>query len=114
MSKDLFEWGLGSGGGDEVSPRLSLQDESTKTPGLFLVGPAVRHGELSFCFIYKFRQRFGIVADAIAQGLGHDTTDAVAECRKMNMFLDDFSCCQAACGEACKTTSSQGLGTSKP
>ena len=114
VSKDLFEWGLGSGGGDEVSPRLSLQDESTKTPGLFLVGPAVRHGELSFCFIYKFRQRFGIVADAIAQGLGHDTTDAVAECRKMNMFLDDFSCCQAACGEACKTTSSQGLGTSKP
>jgi len=25
----------------------------------------VRHGELSFCFVYKFRQRFAIVANAI-------------------------------------------------
>ena len=41
------------------------EDESTKVPGVFLVGPSVRHGKLSFCFIYKFRQRFGIVANAI-------------------------------------------------
>jgi len=91
----------GNGGCAEGSPLLTLHDESTKTPGLFLVGPAVRHGEFSFCFIYKFRQRFGIVADAIARGLGNDTQEAVEVCRKMNMFMDDFTCCQAACGESC-------------
>ena len=83
------------------APMLSEVDESTKVPGIFLVGPQVRHGELSFCFIYKFRQRFAIVADAICKGLGRDTKAAVEECRKMNMFLDDFSCCEATCGEAC-------------
>ena len=83
------------------SPLLTLEDESTKTPGLFLVGPAVRHGELSFCFVYKFRQRFAVVADAVSRGLGIDTEQAVDACRDMNMFLDDFECCKAACGEAC-------------
>ena len=83
------------------SPILSEMDESTKTPGLYLVGPSVRHKTLSFCFVYKFRQRFGIVADAIARGLGYPTTDAVSACREMGMFLDDFSCCKGACGEKC-------------
>ena len=83
------------------APLLTKEDESTKVPGVFLVGPTVRHGELSFCFIYKFRQRFAVVADAICKGLGRDTKAAVEECRKMNMFLDDFSCCEATCGEAC-------------
>ena len=83
------------------APMLTADDESTKVPGVFLVGPQVRHGELSFCFIYKFRQRFAVVADAICKGLGRDTKAAVEECRKMNMFLDDFSCCEATCGEAC-------------
>lgn len=73
----------------------------TQVPGTFLVGPTVSHGKLSFCFIYKFRQRFGIVANAICTGLGRDTTQAVEACRKMNMYLDDFSCCESACGEAC-------------
>ena len=83
------------------APLLTETDESTKVPGVFLAGPTVRHGELSFCYIYKFRQRFGIVANAICKGLGHDTKKAVEECRKMNMFLDDFKCCEATCGEAC-------------
>ena len=65
------------------------------------MGPAVRHGDLSFCFVYKFRQRFGIVADAIAKGLGRETAAAVDAARDMNMYLDDFECCKAACGEAC-------------
>ena len=83
------------------APLLTADDESTKVPGIFLVGPTVRHGELSFCFIYKFRQRFGVVANAICRRLGHDTTDKVDLCRKMNMFLDDFKCCQTTCGESC-------------
>ena len=93
--------GSAGGGCAEGAPLLDEYDQSTKTPGLFLVGPAVRHGKLSFCFVYKFRQRFSIVADAIARGLGKDTTDAVAQCRKTNMFLDDFECCQGSCQEGC-------------
>ena len=83
------------------APLLTAEDESTKTPGVFLVGPTVVQGELSFCFVYKFRQRFGIVADAIAKGLGRETAAAVDAARDMNMYLDDFECCKAACGEAC-------------
>ena len=80
---------------------LTKDDESTKTPGVFLVGLTVRHGELSFCFIYKFRQRFGIVANAICKGLGRDTEAAVENCKNMNMYMDDFQCCKSTCGEAC-------------
>jgi len=84
------------------APLLTEDDESTKVAGVFLVGPAVRHGEHSFCFVYKFRQRFGIVANAICRGLGRrDTQMAVEVARKMNMYLDDLKCCEATCGEAC-------------
>jgi hypothetical protein len=91
----------GGGGCLDGAPLLNDFDESTKTPGLFLVGPQVVHGSLSFCFVYKYRQRFGIVADAIARGLGLDTHGTVEAMRKSNMFLDDFSCCKGACGESC-------------
>ncbi len=100
--KELFEFSDGDGEGCAAdAPLLNEYDESTKTPGLFLAGPAVSHDGLVFCFVYKFRQRFAVVADAIARGLGHKTAAAVDKCREMNMFLDDFSCCKGACGEAC-------------
>lgn len=83
------------------SPLLTKQDESTKVPGVFLVGPMVSHGNLSFCFVYKFRQRFAVVANAICQGLGLDTRAAVEECRKTRMYLDDLSCCENSCGDVC-------------
>merc|ERR1711971_526666 len=84
------------------APLLTENDESTKVPGVFLVGPTVSHGTLSFCFVYKFRQRFAIVADRICSGLGMDTRAAVAESRKNNMFLEDLSCCTSdACGDVC-------------
>ncbi len=53
---------------------LSEADESTLTPGLFLVGPQVRHDRRIYCFIYKFRQRFGLIAESIALCLGRDTS----------------------------------------
>ncbi len=84
-----------------TGPLLTKNDESTKVPGVFLVGPSVTHGELSFCFVYKFRQRFAVVADAICQGLGMDTQAAVAECRQTNMYLDNFATCEDACGDVC-------------
>lgn len=85
----------------EGAPLLTDCDESTKIPGVFLVGPAVSHGSLSFCFVYKFRQRFAIVAKSICEGLGRDTRAAISESRNANMYLDDFSCCANACGDVC-------------
>ena len=72
-------------------------DESTLVPGLFIAGPMLHHRGVSFCFIYKFRQRFAIVADAIAQRLGVDTKEAVAARRAAGMYLDDLSCCAESC-----------------
>lgn len=56
--RDLWDW-------EEAQPRLTDHDESTRTPGLFLVGPQVRHPDEIFCFIYKFRTRFARVAEQI-------------------------------------------------
>jgi len=44
----LFNW-------SEGYARLTEEDESTITPGLFVVGPSVRHGKVIFCFIYMAR-----------------------------------------------------------
>lgn len=52
---------------------LSEHDESTVAPGLFLVGPQVRHHDRIYCFIYKFRQRFGLIGRCIGERLGLDT-----------------------------------------
>jgi len=83
------------------APFLTQDDESTKIPGVFLVGPQVQHDALSFCFVYKFRQRFAVVANAICKGLGLDTSAATGECHENNMYLDSFETCGDKCGEVC-------------
>lgn len=77
-------------------PLLNERDESTLVPGLFLCGPAVRHGNLIFCFIYKYRQRFAVVAKAIADALGLPA-DQLEHYRSWGMYLDDLSCCGEEC-----------------
>ena len=77
LAASLFEW---SG----MRPLLSEHDESCRTPGVFMCGPSVRHCvsragpgkantdppvELIFCFVYKFRNRFAIVARTILERL---------------------------------------------
>lgn len=57
--ESLWEWKNGH-------IQLTPNDESTLTPGLFLAGPQVRHPGEIFCFIYKFRTRFPLVAEAIS------------------------------------------------
>lgn len=86
----LFAWG------EHGFPLLTADDESTLTPGLFLVGPHVRHEKIIFCFIYKFRQRFAVVARAIAPRLALDPAP-LEELRPKGFFLDDLSCCLATC-----------------
>ncbi len=78
-------------------PKLNEFDESTACPDLFLVGPSVRHEALIFCFIFKYRQRFAIVANTIAKRLGLDTEDFEKTYRQWGMFLDDLSCCGEQC-----------------
>ena len=86
----LFDWQ------DEGSPLLTEHDESTVTKGLFLVGPQVRQGDVIFCFIYKFRQRFAVVANQIARRL-RVSAKPLEEYRLHGMYLDDLSCCGDDC-----------------
>ena len=64
---------------------------------MFLAGPSVRHGSLIFCFIFKYRQRFGIVAEAIASSIGIPTDEFIDAYRSWGMYLDDLSCCGQEC-----------------
>ncbi|MDA8018923.1 MAG: NAD(P)-binding domain-containing protein [Thermoanaerobaculia bacterium] len=83
---------------DDGFPLLNENDESTIVPGIFLCGAAVRHDNLIFCFIYKYRQRFAVVAKAIATSLGLPA-EGLEMYRMWGMYLDDLSCC----GEECVT-----------
>jgi putative flavoprotein involved in K+ transport len=77
-------------------PELSIVDETT-LQNLFICGPMVRHYDMIFCFIYKYRQRFGVVADEIAKRckIAKQTrADFAALYKKHGLFLDDLSCCQ--------------------
>ncbi len=77
-------------------PLLNELDESTVAPGLFLSGPMVRHDQVVLCFIYKFRQRFAVIAQAIGERLGLDLEPLEAY-RQHHMYLDDLSCCGESC-----------------
>ncbi|WP_440769996.1 NAD(P)/FAD-dependent oxidoreductase [Natronorubrum sp. DTA28] len=78
---------------DRGFPELTGRDESTETPGLFLVGPQVAHNGQQFCFIYKFRQRFAVVAETVGDRLGVDT-DPLEAYREKRMLLEDLECCE--------------------
>lgn len=78
-------------------PLLNERDESTKVPGIYLCGPSVRHDNHDFCFIFKFRQRFAVVAQSIASSMGLQTDDFVQAYRDWGMYLDDLSCCGQEC-----------------
>ena len=78
---------------DDGSIDLTDEDESTTTPGLFYSGPDVVHNGVMFCFMYKFRARFPVIAQAIGERLGIET-DQLEEYREANMFLEDLSCCE--------------------
>lgn len=75
-------------------------DESTITTGLFYSGPALVHRNSLFCFIYKFRARFGVVAREIAIRLGKPEVDEklmpYLEAGFMNTDLDCCTECECA------------------
>jgi len=82
---------------EDAFPLLNDSDESTIVPGMYLCGPSVRHDGHIFCFIFKYRQRFAIVAQAIASSLDIDTDEFVEAYRGWGMYLDDLSCCGQEC-----------------
>ena len=85
---------------NEGYPLLNNFDESTKTKNLFLVGPQVKHQNALFCFIYKYRQRFAIVAERIARRKKINTSeinDILKNYKDINFYLKDLSCCDEDC-----------------
>ena len=75
-------------------------DESTLVSGLFYSGPALVHRNALFCFIYKFRARFGVIAAEIAHRLGKPDVDVklipYAKAGFMNTDLDCCTTCECA------------------
>jgi len=92
LAGQLFEFD------DEGMPNITENDESTAFSNVFLVGPHVAHGNAIFCFIYKYRQRFAVVAREILKRLGSSKGDEViAEYKKRGFLLDDLTCCANVC-----------------
>jgi len=79
------------------TPVVTEDDESTVTPGLFIAGPGLRHDGLIFCFAYKYRGRFPVVASSIAASLGREPAEELDAWRQAGMWLDDLSCCGDEC-----------------
>jgi len=82
---------------EDGMPLLGEHDESTLAPGLFLAGPGVRHDGLIFCFAYKYRGRFPVVATRVAALLEREPAAELSAWRAAGMHLDDLSCCGDAC-----------------
>ncbi len=93
LVKDLFDF-------EGSYPLLSDFDESRKTKNLFLAGPQVKHDTALFCFIYKYRQRFAIVAEQIAKRVKFPrkkVEKVLEEYKNNNFYLKDLSCCDGDC-----------------
>ena len=82
---ELFEW-------EQSTPKFNSNDESTLHPGLFYSGPSLVHEGSKFCFIYKFRARFGVIAKAISDRLIGET-NGLELYRQRGFLMEDLSCC---------------------
>lgn len=89
LAKTLFDF-------EDGYPRLTEHDESTKYDNVFLVGPNVKHDNALFCFIYKYRQRFAVIAREILSRIGEES-DAIESYANQGFLLDDLSCCDQEC-----------------
>lgn len=81
-------------------PILNRFDESIQTKNLYLVGPQVKFENALFCFIYKYRQRFAIVAESIARRKlmsRRKIKKVLKDYKNLNFYLKDLSCCDGEC-----------------
>ena len=93
---------------DDGIPKITEFDESTVRKNVFLVGPHVQHfpddKRAVFCFIYKYRQRFAVVAKEMLARLSGKKGEPLLEqypilneYAEKNFLLEDLS----GCGDAC-------------
>ena len=82
LIKSLFYW-------KEGKALLNSYDESTKTPGLYVTGPLLQQHDMIFCFIYKFQQRFAVIANNIGIKLSKDVS-VIDEYKKEGMYLENL------------------------
>lgn len=69
-------------------------DESNITSDLFYAGPQLVHRNALFCFIYKFRARFGVIAAEIAMRSGlPDVEEKLLPYLKAGFMNTDLDCC---------------------
>ena len=83
--KELFDW-------EGSLPKFTEEDESTLHPGLYYSGPSLVQLQSKFCFIYKFRARFGVIAQSVAKRLGYPEPD-LEDDRRRGFLVDDLECC---------------------
>ena len=81
----LFAW-------ENSVPQFTEDDESTLYPGLFYSGPSLIQRGSKFCFIYKFRARFGVIVQAVARRLDYPEPD-LEDDRRRGFLIDDLECC---------------------
>ena len=75
-------------------------DELHGQENIYLAGPSVRHENHIFCFIYKFRQRFGVIAEDILDKEMCDIKDIISLVKywkQKGLYLSDLSCCDDEC-----------------
>lgn len=75
---------------------LSFTEEADESPlvqGLFYSGPELTHRGSLFCFIYKFRARFGVVAREIAARLDLPWEEPLSQWKERGFMIDDLECC---------------------
>ncbi|BDD05548.1 NAD(P)/FAD-dependent oxidoreductase [Aureibacter tunicatorum] len=86
---------------DDGYPLLNEDnDEFYDQDNIYLSGPSVRHGDHIFCFIYKFRQRFGVIVEDILTKEMYSVTDIVSlvkNWKRNGFYLSDLSCCGEEC-----------------
>ena len=86
---------------EDGSPKLVEQtDEFYDQQNMYLSGPSVRHDEHIFCFIYKFRQRFGVIVEDIMkkEKYSNKNISLLVDSWKTNgMYLSDLNCCADEC-----------------
>ena len=83
--KELWEW-------DGPMPKFTSEDESTLHSGLYYSGPSLVHRNSKFCFIYKYRGRFGVIARSIAKKIGYPYNEKEFEVQR-GFLIDDLECC---------------------
>lgn len=83
--KELFAW-------EGNTPLFTEEDESTLHPRLYYSGPSLIQRSSKFCFIYKFRARFGVIARSVARRLDYPEPD-LEDDRRRGFLVDDLECC---------------------